>query len=258
MKIIFIRHGDPDYTIDSLTERGKIEAEALSKHIDYYKIDDVFLSPLGRAQKTAEYSLKVLNKEGITYDWLREFNPYIDINEHPDWIKAYPGCRIREDGTYEPRICWDMIPKYLNENPIYYENPNWRNGEICTQTDLLEKYDAVCEGIDKILASYGYVRDGYCYKVEQESEKTIAIFCHLGITCVMLSHLLNISPFSLWHGTCIAPTGVTTVYSEEREQGCALFRARTIGEVSHLIMENIEPSSAGAFAEVFSDKEGRH
>ena len=27
MKILIIRHGDPDYTIDSLTEKGKTEAD---------------------------------------------------------------------------------------------------------------------------------------------------------------------------------------------------------------------------------------
>ena len=33
MKILIIRHGDPDYTIDSLTEKGKTEAELLSDRI---------------------------------------------------------------------------------------------------------------------------------------------------------------------------------------------------------------------------------
>ena len=31
MKLLFIRHGDPDYTIDSLTEKGWKEAEFLSE-----------------------------------------------------------------------------------------------------------------------------------------------------------------------------------------------------------------------------------
>ena len=33
MKLLFIRHGDPDYTIDSLTEKGWKEAEFLSEKI---------------------------------------------------------------------------------------------------------------------------------------------------------------------------------------------------------------------------------
>ena len=33
MKILLIRHGDPDYTIDSLTEKGQKEAQLLAERI---------------------------------------------------------------------------------------------------------------------------------------------------------------------------------------------------------------------------------
>ena len=33
MHLIFIRHGDPDYSIDSVTEKGKCEIELLGKRI---------------------------------------------------------------------------------------------------------------------------------------------------------------------------------------------------------------------------------
>ena len=257
MKIVFIRHGDPDYINDTLTERGIIEAEALAKHIDYWNIDDVYLSPLGRAQDTAKYSLNKLNLNATTYDWLREFNPEVIINENNDFGDAYPDIN-EEDGTIKADVCWDIVPGYLKKHPEYYENPGWKSGDICTQTDVLEKYELVCNGLDAILAKYGYIREGSCYKVEKESEKTIAIFCHFGVICVMLSYLINVSPFSLWHGLCIAPSAVTLVKTEERQQGIASFRTHTIGDISHLIMEKIEPSPAASFTEVFSDNEARH
>ena len=34
MKILLIRHGDPDYTIDSLTEKGWREARLLSNRLE--------------------------------------------------------------------------------------------------------------------------------------------------------------------------------------------------------------------------------
>ena len=37
MKLIFIRHGDPDYKNDSLTEKGMIEAELLSERVINWK-----------------------------------------------------------------------------------------------------------------------------------------------------------------------------------------------------------------------------
>ena len=75
MKLIFIRHGDPDYVRDGLTEKGKIEAKALADMIERYNIDEVYQSPLGRAVETAEYSLKVLGKRLLPASGSRNFPP---------------------------------------------------------------------------------------------------------------------------------------------------------------------------------------
>ena len=40
MHLIFIRHGDPDYSIDSVTEKGKCEIELLGKRIS--KLNAIF------------------------------------------------------------------------------------------------------------------------------------------------------------------------------------------------------------------------
>jgi probable phosphoglycerate mutase len=58
MKILIIRHGDPNYEIDGLTEKGKIEAELLSKRITKERIDAFYCSPLGRARLTAAPTLQ--------------------------------------------------------------------------------------------------------------------------------------------------------------------------------------------------------
>ena len=55
MKLLFIRHGDPDYTIDSLTEKGWKEAEFLSEKIAALDVRDFYVSPLGRAKDTASF-----------------------------------------------------------------------------------------------------------------------------------------------------------------------------------------------------------
>ncbi len=49
MKLLIIRHGDPDYTIDSLTEKGHREAEMLAERIAPMDIAAYYVSPLGRA-----------------------------------------------------------------------------------------------------------------------------------------------------------------------------------------------------------------
>ena len=52
MKILLIRHGDPDYAIDSLTEKGWREAKLLSNRLEKLEIRDFYVSPLGRARKS--------------------------------------------------------------------------------------------------------------------------------------------------------------------------------------------------------------
>ena len=62
MKLLFIRHGDPDYTIDSLTEKGWKEAEFLSEKIAALDVRDFYVSPLGRAKDTASYRMQVAER----------------------------------------------------------------------------------------------------------------------------------------------------------------------------------------------------
>ena len=49
MRIFIIRHGDPDYQTDSLTPRGRREAEALAAYIERLQLTHIYCSPLGRA-----------------------------------------------------------------------------------------------------------------------------------------------------------------------------------------------------------------
>ena len=53
MRIIFVRHGEPDYTTDTLNEKGKREAELLANRAKDWNIKDIYVSPFGRAQQTA-------------------------------------------------------------------------------------------------------------------------------------------------------------------------------------------------------------
>ena len=73
MRIIFIRHGDPDYENDTLTEKGIREAKLLSERTAGWPVTQFYCSPLGRAQKTASYTLHKLGREAVTYEWLKEF-----------------------------------------------------------------------------------------------------------------------------------------------------------------------------------------
>lgn len=257
MRILLIRHGDPDYINDALTQKGRREAKLLADRMERETIDDFYVSPLGRARQTASYTLERLGRTAQVKDWLQEFPAKLDVNDSP-WLQAaYPDTR-RENGRYAVRIAWDMLPAFWKDDPAYQTPDGWRNTEVAKHSDLNEAYDRVAAGMDELLAKYGYVREGNLYRTEKGTDASVACFCHFGVTCVILSHLWNISPFVLWHSLAMAPTSVTEVFTEERQKGMVSFRATRIGDLSHLYVGNEPPSFSARFCETYENEEERH
>ena len=242
MKIIIVRHGDPDYVNDSLTERGFREAQLLKNHLAKIKVDEFYCSPLGRAVRTSEPTLGLFGKEAKTLPFLEEF----------------PGFILDPFDNGKKRIPWDFMPSYWTVHKECYDRDNWLVFPVLKTGNVEEVYKSVIRDFDAFLEEHGYKRHGNYYDAVSPNRKTVLFFCHFGIECVLLSHLLGISPIVLWQGFIALPTGITTLVTEERENGIAYFRCRGFGEMPHLIEAGVTPSEAGAFGEVFDDKDARH
>ena len=258
MRILLIRHGDPDYICDSLTETGKREASLLSVRMAGEKADDFYVSPLGRARQTAAPTLDALGADARVLDWLEEFPDVLDVNDDAFLQKAFPDTPKGEDGRFRTRIFWDQIPSTWRNDPRYYEVDRIGETQPGKAGGIQAVYDRVCTGFDALLKQYGYLRDGNLYRTEQGTNQTIALFCHYGVSCVILSHLWNVSPFVLWGSIVMAPSSVTELYTEEREKGFAIFRATKIGDVSHLYVVGQKPSFAARFCSVYENADERH
>ena len=63
MILYYIRHGDPNYEEDTITELGHYQAEETSKFLAKQNIDLIFSSPLKRARDTAKYLVEKINKK---------------------------------------------------------------------------------------------------------------------------------------------------------------------------------------------------
>ena len=72
MRVLFIRHGEPNYELDCITEKGQIQAQACAERLKEEGIEEIYASPLGRAQQTAEATSKVLGLPIKTLDFMRE------------------------------------------------------------------------------------------------------------------------------------------------------------------------------------------
>ncbi len=125
-------------------------------------------------------------------------------------------------------------------------------------SDVVPVYDSIISSFDSFLEDHGYQRNGSVYKVLNGNEKTIAFFCHFGITCVMLSRFWNVSPFLTLQSLAMAPTSLTEVVTEEREKGIAIFRTLRIGDITHLTIGHEPPSFSARFCERFENDNERH
>lgn len=239
MKLLIVRHGDPDYEADALTEKGWKEAEYLSERLTKLDVKAFYVSPLRRAKETASFTLQKLGRTAEECPWLREFHAPIE----------------RPDAPERKSITWDWLPQDWMGEENFFLPGRWHEHPILRAGNVKAEYDWIVENFDALLERHGYRRDGPCYRAVEPNNDTIVFFCHFALECVLLSHLLNVSPMVLWHGICAAPTSVTTVITEERRKGIASFRVCAFGDTSHLYIHDEPPAFSGRFSECY-DNEG--
>ncbi|MCI5939900.1 MAG: histidine phosphatase family protein [Candidatus Enteromonas sp.] len=223
MKITIIRHGDPDYEHDSLTEKGFKQAELLKEVLLRRHFDEIYLSPYGRAQRTAEPYLKAMNREpdGVL-PWLKE----------APWI-------------------WDREPRLWTEDPLCYDADHWIEAPVFEATPEIKKeYESIESSFYQFLEEHGYKKEGGHFLTDGgKNERSILFFCHLGSGSYLLSRLAGVSPAILWMNFFMPTSSISVAQTEEIEPGHAGFRIRCFGSLPHLEGHEELLSEAGAFRE---------
>lgn len=178
MNIYFIRHGDPDYTTDSLTALGCEQAEKLAESLKNLHVDELYQSSMGRAKQTCSYCAEKWNIEPVTLEWAKEL------------------CWGNKSGdAYATESPWSISSNWIKNDHKYPEGENWREQPELKNDRLTDDIDNRTKELDKFLAEHGYVREGQLYRVVEPNDKNIVIVCHGGIISDFLSHLLNIPYF---------------------------------------------------------------
>ncbi len=226
MKITIIRHAEPDYENNTLTEKGFREADILGRYLQGEKIDYLYSSPLPRAKFTADAIVKYnRTKSYKILEFLREFEPFM----------------------------WDRTPTFLASDTMLYDKDKWTENEFMKNLNVISRYEFVKSEFSKFLEEHGYKKNGVYYEAVKPNHEHIVLACHFGLESFLLSEMLNVPVIALINHTCASPTGMTTVYTEEREKGKAIFRLNTFGSLEHLIYAGEEPSFMARFDEVYGD-----
>ena len=153
---------------------------------------------------------------------------------------------------------WDWRPQDWSNIVNFYSCDRWWDNDILREGHMKEEYDWVTQSIDKVLAEHGYVREGHYYRAEKANEDTLVFFCHFGVSCVLISYLLSISPIVMLQNFCAAPSSVSTLTTEERRKGIASFRMSSFGDISHLYAHQEPPAFAARFCGTYDNQDQRH
>ena len=223
MLLYIIRHGDPIYNPDTLTPKGRLQAQALAKRLAVHGLDKVYSSPMGRAVETAQPTCELLGLPLNTEEWTREIDDRFMLTMPDGSTKFVVNV---ENTVYRAQDCIDL-------------GKDWHKAEIFGSIDAKKEYELLCEKSDEFLARHGYTREGGVYKITGGNSDRIAVFCHGGFISMWLSHLLGISPHIFMAGIGINHTGVTILDFENRESGYTAPYCLALSDVSHIYKENL-------------------
>ncbi len=228
MLLYIVRHGDPIYEPDTLTEKGRMQAAALAKRLSVHGLQKIFTSPNGRARETAQPTCDLLGLPYTVEDWTSENHTWRDFavpnqNGYLAWIFDVQNTKLRSE---------DVLPL----------GDRWYEADCFKAVDGKKGYERIVDCSDEFLARLGYVREGNVYRVSAANDDRVAVFCHWGFGSIWLSHLLAISPHIFWAGFSITHTGVTVIEFENHPDDYTAPRCLCLSDTAHLYKEELSLS----------------
>jgi len=177
IEIVLLRHGEPDWTpggglavLDAaLTARGRLQAETAAAALAPRAFDALYVSPLRRAQETAEPLAKLTGLTPVTLEGLAEIS-------------------IPLVGVSQPEV--DDFFRQATQRRLADHWEGWPGGER-----FRDFHGRVTGAVGDILARHAVARvsedEFTVWKVPPQRHR-IAIVAHGGTNAVALTHLLDI------------------------------------------------------------------
>jgi len=225
MLLYIIRHGDPIYETDTLTPRGKLQAEAVGKRMYDAKVDRIFSSPMGRAQETADPACRLLNLEKTIEDWTHEV----------------------EDERLTPFPNGELISVSLIQNTYYLINGNkdlpYDRTYECdgfSQSNMKSALEYIESHGREFLERLGYREENGIYRILRNNEEKVALFCHSVFARAWLSVLLHIPLHIVWASFRYTHTGVTVLEFKNNPNGITAPQCLCYSDVSHLYASGLD------------------
>jgi len=182
MLLFYVRHGDPIYNPDSLTELGKKQAQALVERMKICKPDKIFASSSNRAVMTATPTAEYFHKDIEILDWCNEGHAWQEFTVE------------KNDG----RLTWcfhdKKYRKIMASAEVQALGKKWYEHEYFTGLKFEAGTRRVQQEVDTFMLNLGYRHDldNNIYIPERPNNERIALFAHQGFGMIFLSCLLDI------------------------------------------------------------------
>ena len=126
MRIIFIRHGEPDYENDTLTETGFKQAQLVAQRLKDENIEEIWSSTHGRALNSAKPTAELLGLPVKAVDFMREVTWGSKTGE-----KLFAGGHPWDIADEMARLGMDL------------NSPDWRTNAFFKDNNLLDEYRTI-------------------------------------------------------------------------------------------------------------------
>ncbi|MBQ3141488.1 MAG: histidine phosphatase family protein [Clostridia bacterium] len=176
MRIIFVRHGHPDYRKDCLTELGHLQAEAAAQRLKNEQPAAIYCSSHGRAVQTAEHIAAVHGLDVIPCDFIRELN-WGSVNGEPLPDNGHP---------------WMTVDAMVRAGQSL-RDPDWTQNSPFTNNIVGDSITRINTGTDAWLQTLGYEREGEFFRVRSQNDSTVMMVSHGGASAAALAHIFGLT-----------------------------------------------------------------
>lgn len=221
MEIVLVRHGEPEWVRDGLnvdnpplTDRGHRQARLAAEALRDEQFDEVWVSPLVRAQQTAQPYLEMLGSRSgpsVTQDWLEEIrNPIWHGTPREKAEEAY-----REEKARPAEARWSGL---VDGEPV---------------RDFVARINS---GAGYFLEERGVTRQDHSLPLWHigSPDRRILLVAHAGTNSVLICHLLGVDPTPWeWDRFVIGHASISRVKSFEMGDGHT-FGLTKLSDLEHL------------------------
>lgn len=194
MRLIYVRHGHPNYEKDCLTELGHQHAAAAAERLQNEGIEKIFSSTCGRAMETARHTAEKTGLSVEGHDFMREIG-WGTLCGEPLFRDGHP---------------WDTADQMVLENKSLVD-PDLLAKEPFCRNEVTRYVDRMAKESDQWLASLGFQREGLYYRCLGERYRTVAAFGHGGASAALFSRMLNLPFLFLCCSMGLDYTGITVL-----------------------------------------------